>query len=469
MVYLCGNDRDYDLWESLGNTNWGYASVLPYFKKSENNLDPNIVGNGTYHSTGGPLDISTNIMDPFIPTLEAAFNQTGYKKLKDYNSRQYNGFVMVQSTTKNGERVNSYRAFLAPVKDRPNLKFFKNSHVTNVLFSGTKAVGVNILTGKASCRNIKVTARKEVILSAGTFGTTKIMLQSGLGRSEDLTPHNIKQVADLNVGNNYAEHAYAIPWIAINPDADTQTTFDVLIQSFQYLSSRSGPFRTLGTVYAEGLINTQDVNATYPDIQMTFYRFEKGQQFFDSILANFGYTDHYISQLVNINKKYQVMSVFVTPLNPLSRGTVKLRSNNPLDRPIINTNFFNVTSDLDTLVRGCLRLVDLVNTKAMQNAKANFVKFDIPECDAFDFLSDPYWRCYSKYVTGNEWHPSGTSKMGNSSDPNAVVDPQLKVYNVTNLRVCDASIFPTQPSSNTQCIAYMVGEKCADFVKAANP
>lgn len=167
---------------------------------------------------------------------------------------------------------------------------------------------------------------------------------------------------------------------------------------------------------------------------------------------------------MEINEKKQVMMIFVTVLRPLSRGTVKLRSKDPLDHPIIKTNAFQQEADVDTIVNGLLRLVELMNTKPMKDANASFIEFDIPECKQYAFLSRSYWICFIKYVTSTYWHSSGTCKMGNTTDTNAVVDTKLKVVGIDNLRICDASVFPSQPSSNTQCIAYMVGEKCADFI-----
>lgn len=468
MVWVCGNDRDYDLWASQGNPGWDYASVLPYMKKCENNTNSNMTAQ--YHGTSGPLTVSTSAnADPYLPVLEAAYNQVGYKTVKDYNARTYNGFVSLQSTIKDGERMSSYRAFLAPNRNRPNLFFMKNSVVTKVLFSGTKATGVNVWSNISSCLNIKLTATREVILSAGTYGSTKIMLQSGLGKAADLAVGGVAQVKDLSVGYNLMDHVYAINFITVNPDAANQTTIDILLQCSEYFTIRKGPFTEIGTVNSNGFINTLDVNGTYPDIQHVHYRFPKSQEYLNTILSNFNLKDEFITALNTINAQFEIIMTFSTLLNPKSRGTIKLRSSDPLAPPSINTGYFTDPDDVATVLRGINKLQDLINTPAMQNTSAALVKFNITECNPLPYPSDDYWKCYIKYFTANLWHPSGTNKMGNSTATGAVVDANLKVHGIQNLRVADASIMPTIPSGNTQCPVYMIGEKAADIIKAANP
>lgn len=466
MVYVCGNDRNFDHWESLGNTDWGYSSILPFQKKSENNLDNSIVGNGKYHSKGGPLTVSTlRNEDKLIKILQDGWGELKYKKIPDYNAQDYNGIVVLQATIKGGERENAWRAFMAPNTDRPNLRIFLNSHVSNITFSGKKATGVNLITSNSECPHIHLTATKEVIISGGTFGTTKIMLQSGIGRSADLSPHGIPQVADLNTGYNLMDHCYGMVFIALDPDVVGQNILGVMGDALNYLVTRTGPLSEIGSLTADAFINLTDPNAVYPDVQYAFYRFEKTQQFFGEILSNFNLKDEFVAKLVNVNQQYEIIATEVVILSPKSRGNVKLRSSDPLAHPKITTGYLTDPDgeDIKTVVGGINKLKELVKTKPFTDAKAKLV--DLGLCPGYDLFSDDYIKCYIKSFTANLWHQSGTCKMGPSSDPDAVVDPTLKVYNVTNLRVCDASIFPTIPSGNTQCPTYMVGERCADFIK----
>ena len=467
MVYVCGNDRDYNYWESLGNTDWGYKSVLPFMKLSEHNLNSTVVGNGTYHGTKGPLYVeSTPGSDPINAVIIAAWNQLGYKTIPDYNAQDYNGVVELQSTIYLGERMNAWRAFLSGVyKDRPNLKIFLNSQVTKVIFADKKAIGVNIRTNNSECLNIQLIAKKEVILSGGTYGTTKIMLQSGLGRLPDLQPHGIAQVADLNVGHHFIDHVYGMIWVALNPSVAGETIVDVLSASLNYFGTRNGPFSQSGSLNCDAFINLTDPTAPYPDVQYAFLHIEKQQQFLAELLADINLKDEFIAKLLALNRNYQLIAIEVVVLKPYSTGRVELRSSDPLDTPKITTGYLTDVEGRDKklMIAGINKLKALLNTTSFKATQAHIVDFNI--CTNFPLFSDSYLECYVTYFTANLWHQSGTCKMGNSSDPDAVVDPKLNVYNVTNLRVCDTSIYPTMPSGNTQCPTYMVGERCADFIK----
>ena len=473
MLYVCGTDRDYDNWAASGATGWDYNSVLPYIKKSENNTNPAIVGTGTYHGTTGPLTV-TNFPnnDYLIPVLEAGFNQLGYSAILDYNSRQYNGFVKLQGTIKGGERMSSYRAMIQPVKNNTNLYIMKYSTATKINFSGTRAVSVTITMPNnglfSRCPIITATATKEIIVSAGGLLSPKLLQQSGIGKPADL-PAGIPLVKNLPVGDNLMDHVYAIHFIKLNPNARNQTALDVLAQGFEYITNRTGPMTGLSTLNAQGIINTTDPAAKYPEIQYHKYRFEKSQEYLGIVLLNFGFKDEYINQLININAFYEILMVWSTLMQPFSRGSVKLNGTNPANLPIITSGYLTDPQDAVTLIRGINKLKDLVATPAMQAYNSSIIQFSIPECDPLPYPSDAYETCYLKYFTGSEWHYSGTCRMGRTTDATTVVDPSLKVLGFTNLRVCDASVMPMVTTGNTQCPTYMIGQKCADYIKAAWP
>lgn len=316
-------------------------------------------------------------------------------------------------------------------------------------------------------------ASKEVIVSAGAIGSPKLLLLSGIGRLADLSPFGIPLVKSLAVGLNLQDHVMAILFIKVSPNAPSQGLDDVLWDAQNYYFSRTGPFASLGSMNMIGFINTLSTTATYPDIEYIHYRFMKSQEYLNQILANFGYKDSYIVKLVSENAASEIVMVFTTLLNPASTGKVSLASADPLIAPKITTNFFAVPSDVDTMVRGIKKLNDLIKTPSMVGISASFVKFDISECDSIAYNpvtpSDDYWKCYIKYVTACEWHSSGTCKMGPSTDTEAVVDKDLKVYGIAKLRVADASIMPTVPSSNTQCSCFMIGQVAAEKIATSYP
>lgn len=470
MLQACGTDHDYDNWAAAGNPGWDYNSVLPYFKKSEDNTDPAILQDGTYHGTGGPLTVSTNLeYDPFLENMEDAFNALDYKTLIDINARTYNGFVPLQSTIRNGERCSAYRAFLNPVKNQPNIKFMKNSLVDKVIFSGNKAIGVNVKTSTSSCiicgicPNIFIKANKEVILSAGAFGSPKILLQSGIGKPADLMP-GVALKKNLPVGENFQDHVRATIWLKMNPNGTRQTLQSLFTDAISYYAFRNGSFAVLSTDHAQAFINTADVNATYPDVKIKLYRSQRGQQDLRTALENFDFNDSVIAKLLEVNADWDLVALYVTCLNPKSMGTVKLKSSDPNVPPKIIPNYFSDPADVATILSGIHVVMRLMNTTAMQDVEADYIRFDLPECDTQTFLSDPYWTCHLKYFGTSIWDPSGTCKMGpNATD--AVVDARLRVYGVTGLRVADASIMPAIISGGLQCATYMIGEKCADMIK----
>lgn len=468
MVYVRGHERDFDTWAELGNTGWDFKSVLPYFKKSEDNTERSTVNyrNGYYHGVGGLLTVGNySTRDPFIDVARSAFSQIGVKQIPDYNSGEHIGFVEIQGTIRNGERVSAATAFILPFKSRRNLQIMKGSQVNKILFSGFKAIGVNVLTTNKYCENMKLYATKEVVISAGAINSPKILLQSGIGRLEDLRPFGIRQVRNLAVGENFQDHPAAIFFLKANPNAATQNLGDLINDAQEYIFKRTGVFATQGSTTYHGFVNTLDPNSLYPDAQIIFNRFPKAQEELETALGRFGFKDEFIAQISKFNKKSELIFVYVNLMNPKSTGTVKLTSSNNWDTPRIVSGFLTEPEDVETLVRVDAKLRELVNTAAMRLNSVEIAKFEIPECDPLPYPSEPYTRCYLTYLTQSGYHPAGTCKMGPASDLNAVVDERLKVYGLQNLRVADASIMPNVISANTQATVYMIGEKAADMIK----
>lgn len=329
MIYVCGTDRDYDSWAAMGNNGWEYNNVLPLFKLSETNTDRSRINskNRRYHGIGGSLTVSSyGSTNPYVQVLKDAFNQTGYKFLRDFNSQDYNGLVETQVSIKEGERCSAAKAFLLPIESRPNLSVMQGSVVEKILFNGNKAIGVNVFT--KSSDNLKFFAKNEIIIAAGALSTPKILLKSGIGRSNDLTPFNISQVKNLAVGENFQDHVKSFHFIKINPNATIRTLFDFADDAIQYFDDRSGPFSNLNIMNYNAFINTTDPNAQYPDAHYMFYLFAKSHEFLLETLYNFGFKENFIQELYTINQDFEIIMVFNNLANPVSTGTVKLRSKN---------------------------------------------------------------------------------------------------------------------------------------------
>ena len=459
MLYLRGVPEDYNDWNVTG---WSFKDVLPYFKKSEGNK--NFAAND-YHGTKGPLSVEYYGSTPELSAaIFGAVNELGYKKLDDFNQDQHIGLFQSQGTLINSERCSSARAFLSPIKTRPNLKVIKNARATHLIMNNLKVDGIKFLLRG---RSMKVRARKEVILSAGAFESPKILMLSGIGKSEDLKAIKIKQELDLPVGYNLQDHMMTtlhFNFLKSNPPTDKITdSFDAL---YSYLNTRTGPYSGVGCLNTIGFINTDDKTSNVPNTEYLHMCFIKQQSIMTQIYQNFGYNDDVLHILNKANQEAPVLSVAPILLKPKSRGTLKPRSRNIFDNPIINFNYFGDDDDLVTMIKSIKEYRKLLRTATYKQLEMTDIRMPFPECDKFTYDSDDYWRCYLKYMSTTIYHAVGTCKMGEESDSSAVVTPELKVKGIKGLRVIDASIMPSVIRGHTNAPTIMIAEKGADMIKS---
>lgn len=464
MVYIRGNKRDYDEWDIQG---WCYDSVLPYFKKSESNKHDwlfELTGD-KFHNKDGLLSVDGyNSIETIKSVFFEGVFEMGYVELMDINAEEHIGFFQSQGTLKDGERCSTAKAFLIPAKDRENLHIIKNAFVTSLIIEDKHVKGIKFdINGQP----MEAFAKKEVILSAGSVSTPKILMLSGIGRSEDLDKFNIPVIQDLPVGQNLQDHLLNIYSFTYHESkAKDQSAEEVSDMLYSFYRHRVGKLTGTGCADLLGFTNTLDKNSKYPDIQYMLICHYKNVIGFEQILRNFGYDDKFIASFIEINKKAPILQVGNVLLNPKSRGSIKLRSTNPYDPPIINAGYLEEEEDLETLLRGLKEIRRLLNTNAAKTHEIKEIKLDIPECDVHEFGTDEYLKCYISYFSTTLYHPTGTCKMGNLTDPSAVVDPSLKVKGIKGLRVIDASVMPKIPSGNTNAPTIMVAEKGADIIKS---
>ena len=439
MVYTRGNRLDYDHWAAQGNPGWRFEDVLPLFKRSENN---ECFGGDDYRGTGGPLNVSY-LRSPSVINkafLDACAEQ-GVPKTKDYNGASQFGCAPAQVTQKNGERWSAAKAYITPHRARPNLSVITQAHTRRIVLQGKRAVGAEFLkTGQTQ----QVRARREVILSAGAFGSPQLLMLSGIGPAAHLQQHGIPVVHDLpGVGQNLHDHVTTV-LIYRTPRKDA--TFGLSLSGlvaivrgiFEWRNKRTGII-TSNVAESQAFLFA-DKNEPSPDIQLALCTGIVDDHTRKNHLGH-GYTLH------------------VTLLRPRSRGTVTLQSANAKDAPLIDPQFLSDPRDMATLIKGTQIGHDIMQSKHFAPYRGKML-YPLQRDDPAQI--EQFLRDHSD----TEYHPCGTCKMGPGNDPMAVVDPTLRVRGVENLRVVDASIMPQLVSGNTNAPTIMIAEKAADLIRA---
>ncbi|XP_041354274.1 glucose dehydrogenase [FAD, quinone]-like [Gigantopelta aegis] len=490
MAYVRGNRFDYDSWAAQGCDGWSYKDVLPYFKKSEDMQDEELA-KSDYHHRGGPLKI-TRSPTSSLPSIflkaakEAGYNETDHNgecqegnplKKNDVNHCTHDmarelwktmetlvstlsGFAIQQSTVGDGVRSSTSKSFLWPArKTRNNLHIAVQAHVTKIIIKNKKAVGLEFVKNDKVQR---VRATREIILSAGTIGSAQIMMVSGLGPKEHLEKLKIPVVADLPVGENLQDHLMTFLRVLI--DKPLSTSAEMISKpwtKWQYDMLKTGYLTTpCGNEFVGFARTRNDLEYGNPDVQF-------------HMLINLP-TRTNIQRLLSLDSKINEQmkwdtgeGFYVVPilLRPQSVGTLRLRSSNPFEYPIIQPNYLTKIEDMMVMYRGIRIFQKMLKTKAFRDIGARLDMMRVSTCSQYANDSAEYWQCYVRSITITVYHPTGTCKMGAIKDPSTVVDSQLRVKGISGLRVADASIMPNVISGNTNAPSIMIGEKAADLIK----
>lgn len=464
MLYIRGNSRDYDNWEKLGNSGWGWKNVLHYFKKSEGNLEH--TDNKEYHGKAGSLKVGPYGSDsPIKKLIRKGVKELGYPELQDLHNGTDIGFGNAQGTVLDGLRYSTYKAFLYTAKDRPNLHVAKKALVTKIIIDPTKvATAVEI---KINNQLITIKAKKEIIVSAGALKTPQILMLSGIGPKEHLEKLKIPVVENLSVGENLQDHvSFFGLMVALRENAiKDNTQEDNINELYNYFMHRKGALGTIGVTNYVGFVDTLG-KSKFPDIQFHNFYYDKANSHLIALFLNAtGIEEKMKDHILELNKGSAILQLVPTLLIPQSKGYIKLKSTVPTDLPLIYSNYFKDDEDIETLLRGMKIMQNLLKTKSFQRHKPEILDLKIRNCVKYEFSSDDYFRCALRNLATTIYHYSGTAKMGPDSDPTAVVDSRLRVRGVKSLRVADASIMPNIVSGNTNAPSIMIGEKAADMIK----
>jgi len=433
MIYYRGQVEDYDNWQAQGNPGWDFASVLPWFLKSQDQQR----GASELHATGGPLSVQDlRYINPLSKTFVEAGMKMGHPENKDFNGHNKHGFGIYQVTQRNGQRCSSAVAYLKPALKRPNLTVLTNAMTERVLIESGTAVGVEVSRKGKKQRY----SGAEIILSGGAINSPQLLMLSGIGPADHLQEMNIPVNLDLpGVGQNLQDHLDICTLIS----SSSHQTYDKLNHMWagiRYILGKKGP-ATSNLAEAGGFVTSRVARDSRPDIQFHFLPAQLDDHG-RNILPGRGMTIH------------------ACQLRPESRGEIRLKSANPKEPAALQPNYMQTDHDLKVMLE-CVRLSkEIFNQDVFDSYRDGFTfpeESVKTEAETIDFIRRKAETVY---------HPVGTCKMGN--DPMAVVDSDLKVHGINQLRVVDASIMPTLISGNTNAPVIMFAEKCAGSMVATS-
>lgn len=470
MVYERGSRYDYDSWAAEGCEGWSYEEVLPYFLRSEGNRIKEHE-NSTYHNSRGPLTVIKADNSPLVKYFLEAGKELGYK-VGDINGELNEGFSEAAITVQDGRRWSTAKAFLRPSMLRPNLHVLVNALVSKVIVEDGVAVGVNYIRDGIK-HTVKATS--EVILSAGAIQSPKILMLSGIGPEEHLKEIKIPVIKDLPVGQHLRNHF--LVWLRATIKKEysmTKSKVTSIKELLRYQFFNTGWLASPVAVEGVGFIRSGlQPEKKQPDISLVL---QSSALLGEPQDLNNGFNVN-ISQVRETamfngpasSDSTEGFKIFVVLVQPKSEGYIKLRSSDPEDNPIIEPRFLSHEIDMKIALEGIKTARKMTQTEAMKDLGVEVLNDLHPLCSEHAFKSDGYWRCLIEHYTFVMYHPAATCRMGSLNDTSAVLDPQLRVKGIRNLRVVDASSMHDVTSGKTNAPTIMIAEKAADMILGREP
>ena len=439
MMFVRGNPLDYENWVEMGATGWSYREVLPYFKRSETfsgGADDYRGGAGPIRTRRGPLE------SPLFQVFMEAAKEAGYYSTSDPNGYQQEGFGPMSMSVGEARRCSTARGYLHPIRHRNNLRVETDAMVNHLSVSGNRAGGVVYERGGLK---IQADARREIILSAGSFNSPKLLMLSGLGPPRLLKEHGIEVTRSLpGVGENLVDHLGTVVQMECAKPVSVQPStrgIGRLSTGLRWLLLKSGPAAT-NQLEASGFIRTRP-GVRYPDLQLDFMPVAYHEAQLAPLPVAHGYQIH------------------CGPMRPHSRGWVRLASSDPRDDPRITYNYLHEEQDRIDMRTA----VKLAREIFSQPAFDPYRKRELEPGSSY--VSDDDIDSFVRKTGKTVYHPTSTCRMG--TDAMAVVDPQCRVHGIEGLRVVDASIMPMVTTGNTNAPTIMIAEKAADMIKGVEP
>ena len=438
MIYIRGHARDYDHWRQLGLTGWGFADVLPYFKRSEGNEN----GGDDFHGGNGPLGVSNpEDSSPLFRAFVEAGKQAGHRFTKDFNGPQQEGVGPYQLTIKDGQRCSAAKGYLVPALKRPNLTVEVKALTSRILFDGKRAVGVEYVQ-EGETKQAK--AKAEVLLCGGAVNSPQTLMLSGVGPANYLKKFGIEVVADMpGVGQNLQDHLdCTVLYECSQPvTLHSQTNLARMLSTgAQYLFLKKGLGRSNGLESGAFLKTKPELEM--PDIQL-----------------------HFVAALMRDHARQKSdrhgFTVHVCQLRPESRGHIALKSTDPADHALIQPNYLAAEKDREVMRDGVRMVRKIVAQKAMAPYLGPEIWPGAPT------QTDEEIDAWIRETAETIYHPVGTAKMGH--DEMAVVDERCRVHGLEGLRVIDASVMPTLVGGNTNAPTIMIAEKISDDIRNRPP
>ncbi|XP_052759548.1 ecdysone oxidase-like [Galleria mellonella] len=444
MLYARGDPHDYNTWaDILKDESWNYDNVLPYFIKSENLLDPDILNspNRIFHGVNSFLNVTKQPSNETHKYL-AAFKELGYEIVLDSNGNYTLGYSQPLYTIANNVRQSTAHSFLGTIKNRPNLYILKNSFATKIIFDdNNNAIGLKII--KENDEIITVKANKEIIISTGTINTPQLLMLSGIGPREHLLSMGIDVISDLPVGENLQDHAPVVLLYAMENKSIVQKSTD--------------PHR-FPTPLMTGYV-ALNKSQVFPDYQ-TMNLITDSASALQFCAYSFNIDYNICQRFYEDSKGKEVLFVLCSNLKPKSRGRVLLQSTNPKKPPLINLGHYSDYTDIEKSIAYANDFNRILKTKYFKNVDAKLLVTQ--DCQGLEQGSEEFWRCYIPCISTTIFHYVGTCAMG------SVLDSRLRVSGVQKLRVVDGSAIPIITSGNTNVPIIMIAEKAADMIKEDN-